>query len=322
MDLSTQELSPKLNPYPSWEANFLSNKRVKSSIVSTFRIKADECNRLWVVDTGYTDILNDQQISPFSLLIFNLIENKLLRRYYFPENETEHLKSALTNIVVDVSKEDCKTAHAYITDTGAYGLLVYSFKDNKSWRIEHNLFSFDPLLGMFDLKGKFFQWRGGIFGLTLGSRNKDSTRDVYFHSIISTKEFVVSNAVLRNESYATSSDSLPEYKLIGDRGEFAFSGSEVFDPKTKTIFYTLVAQNAIGCWNTKKEISKETAIIVDYDPVSLVFPNDIKIDDERNLWVVSDRLFHFIQGFLDPDDVNYRILTVHVDDLVDNSVCG
>lgn len=321
MDLFTEELSPNLNPYPSWETNFLSRKRSESSIVSTFRIKADECDRLWVVDTGYTDILNDKQVYPYSLVIFDLINDKLMRRYYFPEDQIENLKSALTNVAVDVSESDCESAHTYITDTGAYGLLVYSFKDNKSWRIKHNFFSFDPLLGTFSLEGKIFQWKGGIFGLALGQRNPDSSRDVYFHSIISTKEFVVSSAVLQNESSSSSPDSSIEYKLIGDRGDFSFSGPEVFDPKSKTIFYTLIAQNAIGCWNAEKGISKETAVIIDYDPVSLVFPNDIRMDEERNLWVVTDRLFHFIQGFMDPNDVNYRILTVKIDDLIEGSVC-
>lgn len=55
------EKSPKLIPYPSWDMNFISEEKENSlkdnsSIVSAFRSWVDECDRLWVLDTGIANI--------------------------------------------------------------------------------------------------------------------------------------------------------------------------------------------------------------------------------------------------------------------------
>lgn len=48
----TDEKSPILKPYPSWEDHELPEEgkplERNSTIISTFRVRADECDRLWV----------------------------------------------------------------------------------------------------------------------------------------------------------------------------------------------------------------------------------------------------------------------------------
>lgn len=48
----TDEKSPILKPYPSWEDHDLPQQpgvlTRNSTIISTFRVRADECDRLWV----------------------------------------------------------------------------------------------------------------------------------------------------------------------------------------------------------------------------------------------------------------------------------
>lgn len=57
------------------------------TIISTFRVRADECDRLWVMDTGLADILGDAtSYATPSLAIFDLYTDKLIRRHYFPES--------------------------------------------------------------------------------------------------------------------------------------------------------------------------------------------------------------------------------------------
>lgn len=115
--LSSTEKSPALIPYPSWEANTIEadvsqspessdghgridapeatvlNNQLhdQSSIISTFRIQVDECDRLWVMDTGLADILgNPKQIAPPALVVFNLTDDTLIRRYQLPESNSKH----------------------------------------------------------------------------------------------------------------------------------------------------------------------------------------------------------------------------------------
>lgn len=66
--------------------------------------------------------------------------------------------------IIDVPKNRCNDAYAYIPDLGAYGVVVYSFKNEKSWRIKHNFFYFDPVNGDFNVGGVNFQWTDGICG--------------------------------------------------------------------------------------------------------------------------------------------------------------
>lgn len=65
--------------------------------------------------------------------------------------------------IVDVPKNRCDDAYAYVPDLGAYGVVVYSFKDGKSWRVKNNYFYFDPVSGDFNVGGVNFQWTDGIY---------------------------------------------------------------------------------------------------------------------------------------------------------------
>lgn len=61
-----------------------------ATIISTFRINVDACDRLWVLDTGLADILgNPKQITPSSILVFDLKTDQLLRRFAIPADQTK-----------------------------------------------------------------------------------------------------------------------------------------------------------------------------------------------------------------------------------------
>lgn len=52
-----------LKPYPSFEDNFVPDTATElpsnSSIISVFRVAIDNCDRLWMVDSGLADILGE-----------------------------------------------------------------------------------------------------------------------------------------------------------------------------------------------------------------------------------------------------------------------
>lgn len=151
IDLTSTEKSPKLRPYPSWEANTLpidvqpqtsktpSGGRLdaakatavetqlqdNATIISTFRIQVDACDRLWVLDTGLADILgNPKQIAPNAIVIFDLITNQLVRRFSVPKEQTKE-DTFFANIVSDFLHpffNFCLIHFAY------YSLLTHSFK--------------------------------------------------------------------------------------------------------------------------------------------------------------------------------------------------
>ncbi|XP_050672774.1 protein yellow-like [Leptidea sinapis] len=85
--------------------------------------------------------------------------------------------------------------------------------------------------------------------------------------------------------------------------------------------YSLIDQNAIGCWNTRLPLKPQNTAIADKDDVGLVFPSDVKIDRGGNVWVMSDRMAVFLESELDYSDINFRVYTGQLDTLTKGTVC-
>lgn len=109
----TNEKSPLLHPYPSWTANEVAADSISpgennSSMINVYRIRADECNRLWVVDIGIEDRLETfKQLAPSSIFIYDLITDKLIRRFIIPETQRgDPRRTYLANIVSKTSKKN------------------------------------------------------------------------------------------------------------------------------------------------------------------------------------------------------------------------
>lgn len=123
------------------------------------------------------------------------------------------------------------------------------------------------------------------------------------------------NSVLKNESLATSDTSYGAYTYLGDRGQQTQSSVEYFDEENNVLLYTQIIRDSVACWNPNMPYTPENQGVVDVDRETLVFPNDIKVDDKGNIWVLSDRLPTFLYGALGPE-INYRILSGKLELLV------
>ncbi|XP_058815454.1 protein yellow-like isoform X2 [Topomyia yanbarensis] len=312
--------SPKLKPYPSWNAHRQMGDEEAPEIVSPFRIRADRCGRLWVLDTGVSDILGDLKVqAPTSLLVYDLHNDNLLRRYKFPK---DHIKESSFYANIAVEDTDCDDTFAYAADLGAPGLVVYSWKLQESWRIKHHFFHPDPLAGNYTITGISFQWDDGLFGIALSRPQNDNFSTLYFHPLSSTNEFAVSTRILRNQTLATSDKIYREFKVLGSRGPNGQAGVAFLDRKTGVIFYALPNLNAVTCWKTSNRAYTIKSLGRVYMSVTdMVFPNDVKVDDESNLWVLSDRMHQYMYSKLDPKDTNFRILTATVKDAIENTAC-
>lgn len=316
----TSSQSPKLRPYPSWNAHIQMAEGEAPEIVSPFRIRSDRCGRLWVLDTGVAELLGAaKSLAPTSLLVYDLHNDNLLRRYKFPK---DHVKedSFYANLAVEDS--DCDDTYAYAADLGAPGLVVYSWKSQESWRVKHHFFHPDPLSGNYTITGISFQWDDGLFGMALSRPQPDGYATMFFHPLSSTNEFSVSTKILRNQTLATSGNIYKEFKVLGSRGPNGQAGVAFLDQKTGVIFYALPNLNAVTCWKTSNRAYTIKSLGRVYmSTTDMVFPNDVKVDDESNLWVLSDRLHQYMFSSLDPKDVNFRILTATVKDAIENTAC-
>lgn len=285
---------------------------------TVYRIKADKCGRLWVLDTGTIGIGNTtQQVCPYSVNVFDLTTNTRIRRYEFRPEDTNP-NTFIANTAVDIGRT-CDDTYAYFSDELGYGLVVYSWEKNKSWRFEHSFFYPDPLRGDFNIGGLNFQWgEEGIFGMALTPIKSDGYRTLYFSPLASHREFMVSTRILRDETRVE--DSYHDFSYLDERNPNSHTTSRVLSDDGIMLF-NLVDQNSIGCWHSSMPYSPRFHGIVDRDDDGLVFPSDVKIDENQNVWVLSDRMPVYLISELDYTDVNFRIYTAPLKTLVEGTVC-
>lgn len=286
-----------------------------------FRVNADQCGRLWVLDSGLKDALGNQKLAcPPSVVVFDMRTDTMIARYPIPE-EYVLQDSLFSNIIVDSRFNDCSDLHLYIADTWRFGLIVFRERDGKFWRFNHHLFYPDPLASNYTLHGVNFQWTDGIFGLALTPVSHREERILYFHPMSGYREFYVSTNVLREPSRVN--DSATEFHLVGEsRGPFGQSSASAID-RRGVMFYGLVTRDSVNCWDTKKPYHRGTTAVVAMNTDTLVFPNDLKVDQEKrqSLWVLSNRLPIFQAARLNDDDYNYRIMYVDTIAAVQNTIC-
>ncbi|CAH1640453.1 unnamed protein product [Spodoptera littoralis] len=312
-----------LHPYPNWQEGCLAqNGSVVSNrtVVSTFRVNVDKCDRLWVVDNGVSDMSMDvKQVTQPSVLVFNLKTDELIKKFVLDENVLRD-SSVLTSIAVEIVGKNCAKSYAYITDMGSNAIIVYSMDDNDAWRVENHYFHFDPHAGVYKVGGIDFYWSDGVSSGTLSQPKKDGYCDLYLHPTSSTKQFRMSTRLLRNKD-APKEDIFNGVEIIGDRGPNSQATSCDIDPSTNVLFYTQVCKNGLGCWNLNKQFNDANTPLILSDCNLMEFPNDVKADREGNLWILSDRQSRFLYEAMDFDQVNFRVLTAPTATLIQGTAC-
>ncbi|XP_023291557.2 protein yellow [Lucilia cuprina] len=328
------ERSPAIKPYPNWEAHGDPYNPDCSKLISVYRTFIDSCERIWLIDSGIVNAtVSLNQICPPKILAYDLRTNKLLVHYDFPASQIKE-DSLHSNIVVDVSNDRCDDAYAYVTDVWRFGIVVYSLRKNRSWRVTNYNFSPDPVASDFNVYGLNFQWLDGVFGMSL-SLPKLSTNErvLYFHPMASFKEFMVSTSLLKDENIWTAdAQKVAKYFVpIGERGKFGQSSTSGI-AQNGVMFFTQVHRDDVGCWDTSKSYGQnnihrffENASNNNSTQTLIQFPNDLKVDHEslphQSIWVISNRLPIYLYSQLNYDEINFRILKANVANIIANTVC-
>ncbi|XP_075161208.1 L-dopachrome tautomerase yellow-h [Haematobia irritans] len=321
-----KEQSPPIRPYPNWESHGDPYNPDCSKLISVYRTHVDDCDRIWLIDSGIVNAtVSLSQVCPPKIVAYDLHTDEMVVHYQFPPDQVKE-DGLHSNIVVDVHKDRCDDAHAYVTDVWRFGLVVYSLRKNRSWRVTNYNFSPDPVASDFNVFGLNFQWLDGIFGISLSkAKTPDEERIVYFHPMASFKEFVVSNALLKDESLwpAKAQDFAKYFVAIGERGVNGQSSTS-FINRDGVMFFTQVHRDDVGCWDTKKPYDAPYLhrFLEDKENSTLIqFPNDLKVDRDENLWVISNRLPVFLYSQLNFDEINFRILKANTNSLVKGTIC-
>nr|CAD7573804.1 unnamed protein product [Timema californicum] len=316
-------MSPLLVPYPDWSWH---REGVCDGITSVFRVQVDRCGRLWVIDTGMVDILvKGRQICPHQILVFDIRTSKLVTRYRIPEEDLKS-NSVLPTIAVDIRDADgkCRDAFAYVADVTGFGLIVYDARHNRSWRVTSNYFYPYPISGYFDLNGETFDLMDGVLGLGMGPNKGDDTK-LYFHSLASVRESWVLTSVLRNSSNFKDGLNVVPRKFHVSEEERSSQTAAIVVDENEVLFFNLLKSNTLDCWNTRKPYTRNNFVELDHDDDLLQFASGMKIskgkDGRQKLWALTCRFQKHMTGTINPREVNYRILSAPVDQLVRGTAC-
>ncbi|KAK0157801.1 hypothetical protein PV328_011492 [Microctonus aethiopoides] len=314
--------NPLIAPYPNWEMNTLDGNC--NHIISVFRIKVDECNRLWILDTGK---LIEDQICPPKILLFDLSNNRLISSYNFPNNQV-YSNSLFITPAIDIRYHRCNDAFVYIADVEKYQLIVYDHRNKKSWNIQNKLFAADPNQSNFTINGQSFNLMDGIFGLALGPLLRNNERILYFHSLASNVENFIHTSIIResrifegNPNAASNSFQTFNYQRPSQ------SAAEAMN-KDGILFYSLLSQTALACWNSQNnpELNENDVAILVQNSETLQFPSGLKVSPKLNgqeeLWMITVRFQKIATDTINPNETNFRIQAGYVDELIRGSKCA
>ncbi|XP_044010391.1 protein yellow-like [Aphidius gifuensis] len=319
---SNDRKPPIIKPFPNWEMNRLGNCQ---GITNVYRIKIDECGRLWVLDTGK---IGAQRFCQPKLLVFNLKTDQVIHRYEFPQSQLTNT-SNLINLVVDIRdpQRKCKDTFVYITDVDAFQLIVYDHVNQRSWNIKNRLFYPYPQFGILTINGISFDLMDGIFAHALGPI-KNGDRILYFHSLASNVESYVSTSILRNyDIFKNNSNAAARDFKSFSKTRKAQASAQAMD-NNGVLFYGLVQEVAIGCWNSQKftEYGEENLEVLVADKDTLQFSSGVKIIQlakaEDELWVMTMSLQKVWTGTINPNETNFRIHTSSIKKLVEGTKCA
>jgi len=124
----------KTVPYPSDKINQCEKGNQKDCFVAVQSVVVDPKDRLWVLDTGSIGFGPTTYGGP-KLVGIDLSTNKIIKKIIFPEDIA--LKNTyLNDIRFDLRKGT--EGFAFITDSGANGIIVVDLATGKSWRRLHN----------------------------------------------------------------------------------------------------------------------------------------------------------------------------------------
>lgn len=332
--------APLVAPYPDWSWHRKGDCR---SISSVYRVAIDDYDRLWVLDRG-----DDNQCLP-KLMTFDLNNDRLLSKYEFAANLMVN-KSNLITPVLDV-RDGGRNTFVYIADVIG-GIIVYDHQSKSAWRVNHPTTLPDLQYANHNIAGSRFYLPDGVFGMALsplqcegpgsatgatgerggrgyshgeghgghGHNRCEEDRTLYYHALASVRENYVKTSVLRNRDNFRHGQNKAASKFHTFENNRPWTSAASAMSEQGVLFTGLLPEMALMCWNTAQPFAGWNIELVASDQQTLQFTSGLKVRHGR-LWVMSCRYQRFITNTMNWNEVNYRVQSARVSDLLRGKKC-
>ncbi|KAF7995394.1 hypothetical protein HCN44_006501 [Aphidius gifuensis] len=305
---------PLLTPYPHWSWHTPNDC---SKLVSVYRIAIDECNRLWVVDTG---TIAGKVVCPTKIMIFDLFTDRLMHQYIVPSDQTLYGESSLVTPIVEIV-DKCENTYLYIADVSGHGLVIYNLQQDRSFRINNtrgNAFGPNIEAENMTIAGETFDLTDGTLGMSLSPPGFFKNRYLYFNSLASFYQKFSSVDSLKFGEFQEPIVFESIVKRQSQAGVQAMS-------KKGVLFFQLAELTSIACWNIDRPFTWDNIEILAFDEITLQYVSGIKViknhAGDEELWFNTNRLQKTINKNRKINEINFRIIKGHVDDIIRGTKC-
>ncbi|XP_012254694.2 major royal jelly protein 3-like [Athalia rosae] len=292
--------APELVPYPNWEMQTLGDCDAFQFVQA---VEIDPRGRMWVLDNGRTNTMGLTPVAkcPPRLVILDLKNNgAVLRTHVFPKNVVAYLTVLLDDLVLDHRNGGM----AFIADADSVdpGIVVYSLRDNESWKIR-NARTMRAQVGAipFAVNGTPLAVPFNVDGIALSPPGRN--RQLYYCPLSSYHLYRVPVEVLRNRSF-TSIDN-----YVVDLGVKKSQADGMMMSNTGVIYTGLLQDDAVARWNTRDGSEFSEALeIYGQDHTTMQWQDGFALDDYGRLWCVTNALQRFVTFTLDITEINFRLV--------------
>ncbi|KAH0560530.1 hypothetical protein KQX54_005529 [Cotesia glomerata] len=308
---------PLLKPYPNWS---WARKGDCNSITSVFRVAIDECDRLWVLDTGK---INEEHVCPAQLLAFDLKTDILIKRVKIPRDIAINIvtkKGLLVTPIVETQGVYCSKTFVYIADVTGNALIIYN--GTSLWRIESPIFQPQEAAASVTIANETFYLDDGVLGMALSPKSSKNSRQLILRPLASFDIISVETSSL-HKSYANEPIryTVVSRALPSQAAAMAFSSGG-------TLFFGLPHDLAMACWNINKPLTRDNIVVIDRDHNDYQFVSGVKVIPSRftkryeELWIATNRYQKIALETQNFNEINFRIMKSPVDNLIKGTNCN
>ncbi|XP_049779359.1 protein yellow-like [Schistocerca cancellata] len=303
------EQCPRLKPYPNLEIHHTTEDSITDcntqlvDVIRTTKTWADD-DTLYALDNGALDLATStKNVCPPKIVIFDLRTDEVTNSIVI---QNAACNSFYSYLWVDACPDGCLTA--YSSDTRGNVLSVTDLSTGASKHLQSQYFH--PKPGFFFTKagGPAYYLPGGIDGVTA---DESCDGKLYFQAFASNIQGVVDKQVIRDACDGDVLDIKTQVNLPGEiPGQ---SGAIAVDPKGHLLFFPVLDELAIYCWDTSKPHDPKNFRLIVQNDEHLQYISSINIDTKtERLYVTSDRLTSYLSNTTNCSEDNFQILYIDI----------
>ncbi|KYN02083.1 Major royal jelly protein 1 [Cyphomyrmex costatus] len=312
--ISKKSSGGSLAPYPSlsWYNN---TTDCDNNIINVIRISI-KCNHLFLVDFGIKDGFEGERVCPSKLLVFDLENDRLVRRVIIPSNVVDNKNGSglLVTSIVDIQDCSCiNNSIIYMADVANYGLVIYNGYSNDFCRIESDCMK--PTHSNFTINNESVYLEDGIL-------------DLYFSALAGNKICKIDKSTLKKCSKLSNNDANLATKVVG-----TLSGQTgPIASYRNAIFFSNIPETSILCADTTKKFDPSNSEVIVQDPENLQFISGLKFIShkgekhgrhflEEKILGVSNRFQHYFNNNYNFSEINFRVFEVDIKEIKKHTHC-